>query len=294
MPNTVPSRQVPLVIRDHRRTFEDNLYVYAVVSRRSKGVSVGINLNPDKVCNFDCVYCQVDRKTPPVVRDIDVPRLLQEIEEMLDLVTSGELFAMERFRATPPEMRHLNDLAFSGDGEPTTCPEFLEIVEAVAAIKRRRGLDDVKLVVITNATRFQVPRVQQAFAVLDAHQGEIWAKLEAGTEAYYHEIERTTVPFRRVLDNITEAAKVRPLVIQAMFLRMNDQPPSSEELAAFCDRLNEVLAAGGRIKLVQVYTVARVPAESWVTPLADAEVDAIVARVRARTGLDAEAFYGPG
>ncbi len=294
MADTVTFRLPALVLRDHRRTYEDNLYVYPVVSRRSKGVSVGINLNPDKVCNFDCVYCQVDRKTPPTVRDVEVPRLLQEIENMLDLVQSGELFTTERFRATPPEFRHLNDLAFSGDGEPTTCPEFLEIVKAVAAIRRRRDLDTVKLVLITNATRFHVPRVRAALAILDTNNGEVWAKLEAGTEAYYHEIERTTVPFARVLENITEAATVRPLVIQAMFLRMHDQPPSPEELAAFCDRLNEITAADGRIKLVQVYTVARVPAESWVTPLTDTEVDGIVELVRRRTGLQAEPFYGPG
>src|SRR5215813_8926342 len=84
-----------LVVRDHRRTFEDNLYVYAVVSRRSKGVSIGINLNPDKICNFDCVYCQVDRKTPPLVRDVEVPRLLEELEDMIELVESGGLFEME-------------------------------------------------------------------------------------------------------------------------------------------------------------------------------------------------------
>ena len=72
-------RTIPLIVRDHRRTFEENLYVYAVVSRRSKGVSIGLNLNPDKVCNFDCVYCQVDRTTPPVVRQVDVPRLLAEL-----------------------------------------------------------------------------------------------------------------------------------------------------------------------------------------------------------------------
>src|SRR6516225_4420248 len=140
MAETLSGRKALLVHRDHRRTFEDNLYVYAVVSRRSKGVSIGLNLNPDKVCNFDCVYCQVDRKTPPLVRDVDVPRLLEELEDMLDLVTSGELFEMERFRDTPPEMRRLNDVAFSGDGEPTTCPEFLQIVEAVAAIKEQRAL----------------------------------------------------------------------------------------------------------------------------------------------------------
>src|SRR5438132_8734203 len=105
------------VFQDHRRSFADNRYVYAVVSRRSKGVSIGINLNPDKICNFDCVYCQVDRKTPPIVRDVDVARLLHELEDMLDLVASGELFDMDRFAGTPPVLRRLNDIAFSGDGE---------------------------------------------------------------------------------------------------------------------------------------------------------------------------------
>jgi wyosine [tRNA(Phe)-imidazoG37] synthetase (radical SAM superfamily) len=285
--------RVNLIVRDHRRTFEDNLYVYAVVSRRSKGVSIGVNLNPDKVCNFDCVYCQVDRKTPPVVREVDVPRLLEELEDMMELVRSGGLFEIERFRDTPTALRRLNDIAFSGDGEPTTCPEFLEIVEAVAAIKKRFGLDAVKMVLITNATMFHRPGVQQGLQVLDANNGQIWAKLEAGTEAYYQEVDRTTIPFQRILENISQAAIVRPLVIQAMFLRMHDQPPSAEELEAFCQRLNEIIRAGGRITLVQVYTVARVPAESWVTPLTDAEVDAIVDLVRRRTGLVAEAYYGP-
>jgi wyosine [tRNA(Phe)-imidazoG37] synthetase (radical SAM superfamily) len=286
------ARQPLLVHRDHRRTFAENLYVYAVVSRRSKGVSIGLNLNPDKLCNFDCVYCQVDRKTPPVVRDVDVSRLMEELEDMFDLVTTGGLFEVERFRQTPPALRRLNDIAFSGDGEPTTCPEFLDIVQRVAEVKRRRNLD-CKLVLITNASYFHNPRVRQALEVLDANRGEVWAKLEAGTEDYYRRVDRTSVPFQQVLANITEAAQVRPLVIQALFLKMYGAPPPAEELEAFCDRLNDVTRAGGRITLVQVYTVARVPAESYVTPLADAAVDQIVELVRRRTGLAAEPFYGP-
>jgi len=282
------------VHRDHRRNFAENRYVYAVVSRRSKGVSIGVNLNPDKVCNFDCVYCQVERKTPPVVRDVDEVRLLDELDEMLDLVTTGRLFEHERFRQTPPALRRLNDVAFSGDGEPTTCPRFLEIVRAVPELKRRRGLDEVNLVLITNATMFHRPPVREALAVLDANNGEIWAKLEAGTQAYYQQIDRTTIPLRRVLDNIAEAARIRPIVIQALFLRLHGNPPPAAELEAFCERLNEVLQAGGRIQLVQVYTVARVPAETFVDSLSNAEVDAIVDLVRQRTGLAAEPFYGPG
>jgi wyosine [tRNA(Phe)-imidazoG37] synthetase (radical SAM superfamily) len=286
--------QTLFVHRDHRRNFAENLYVYAVVSRRSKGVSIGVNLNPDKVCNFDCVYCQVDRKTPPVVREVDEARLLEELDEMLDLVTTKRLFEHERFRQTPPPLRRLNDIAFSGDGEPTTCPRFPEIVRTVAELKRRRGLDEVKLVLITNATMFHRPAVREALAELDANNGEVWAKLEAGTEEYYRQIDRTTIPFRRVLDNITEAAQARPIIVQALFLRLHGAPPPAEELEAFCDRLNEVLKAGGKIKLVQVYTVARVPAETYVDSLTTEEVDAIVATVQNRTGLPAEPFYGPG
>jgi wyosine [tRNA(Phe)-imidazoG37] synthetase (radical SAM superfamily) len=279
------------VVRDHRRDFADNLYVYAVVSRRSKGVSIGINLNPDKVCNFDCVYCQVDRRTPPVVRVVEVPRLLAELEDMLDRVQSGELFEMDRFHETPPGFRRLNDIAFSGDGEPTTCPEFLPIVQAIAELKKTRGLDAVKLVLITNATRLHHPPVAESLKVLDENNGEIWAKLEAGTDAYYHEIERTTIPLSRVLENITTAAIARPVVIQAMFLKLHGEPPSRPELEAFCDRLNDIIAAGGKFKLVQVYTVAREPAERWVSALGNKEVDAIVEMVRKRTGLLVEPYY---
>ena len=148
------------------------------------------------------------------------------------------------------------------------------------------------MVLITNASMFHRPHVQRGLAILDENNGEIWAKLEAGTDEYYHLVERTPIPFRQILDNITAAARVRPLVIQSLFMRVNGEPPSPAELEAFCDRLNEITAAGGQLKLVQIYTVARRPAESFVAPLTDAEVDAIVALVKERTQLPALAYYG--
>lgn len=280
------------LFRDHRRSFADNVYVYPVLSRRSKGLSIGINLNPDKVCNFDCVYCQVDRTTPGGPRDVDLPRLLEELEAMLDLVASEALYEDDRFRAAPPALRRLNDIAFSGDGEPTTCSEFPEVVQAITDVKVHRKLDDVKLVLITNATQFHKPRVQEGLETLLAHQGEIWAKLDAGTDDYYHLIERTTIPLQRVLENITFAAHMTPLVIQSLFLTLHGQPPSEAELDAYSSHLNAIVKSGGRIKLVQIYTVARRPAESFVGALSNAQVDAIVERTRARTGLTVEGYYG--
>ena len=276
----------------HQRSFEHNRFVYPVVSRRSRGVSIGINLNPDKVCNFDCIYCQVDRVQASETRFVELDAVLAELDEMLRLVTTGELFVTEKFAATPIALRRLNYIAFSGDGEPTTYRNFDEIVARVAEVKRRHALSDVKLVLITNASMFHRPAVERGLATLDANNGEIWAKLEAGTEDYYKLVERTAVPFRRVLDNTTAAARVRPIVIQSLFMRIAGEPPSPHELAAFCERLNEIVAAGGQIRLVQVYTVARRPAEATVAPLSNAEVDAIVEMVRSRTQLPAEAFYG--
>jgi hypothetical protein len=139
---------------------------------------------------------------------------------------------------------------------------------------------------------FHRPHVERGLAILDENNGEIWAKLEAGTDAYYHLIDRTPIPFQQILDNITAAARVRPLVIQSLFMRVNNEPPSPAELKAFCDRLNEITHAGGQLKLVQIYTIARRPTESYVTPLSDAEVDNIVALVRERTALKAVPYYG--
>ncbi len=281
---------------DHARLFERNRFVYPVLSRRSGGISVGVNLNPDKVCNFDCIYCQVDRTRQSETRFVETDALVAELRATLDFVSSGAIYATEKFRSVPPELRRLNDIAFSGDGEPTTYKNFDELMQQCAEIKAAAGLDKlkdgVKMVLITNASMFHRPHVQRGLEILDQNNGEIWAKLDAGTDEYYHLIERTPIPFRQILDNITAAAQVRPLVIQSLFMRVNGEPPTPAELEAFCDRLNEITAAGGTLKLVQIYTIARRPAESYVAPLEDEEVDAIVALVKRRTGLNTIGYYG--
>ncbi len=277
----------------HPRQFAEHRFVYPVVSRRSGGISVGINLNPDKVCNFDCIYCQVERVSHSEVRFVETGPLLEELDRTLQLVTSGAIFDEPQFRSTPKHLRRLNDIALSGDGEPTTYRNFDEIIARCAEVKRRHHLDEVKMVLISNASMFHRPTVRRGLEILDANNGEIWAKLDAGTEEYFRRVDRTKIPLRQVLDNIADAARVRALTIQSLFMRIDGIPPSIDEQQAFCKRLNEIVATGGRIKCVQIYTVARLPAEANVTPLSNAEVDAIVQRVRRETAIDAEAFYGP-
>jgi wyosine [tRNA(Phe)-imidazoG37] synthetase (radical SAM superfamily) len=279
------------LFQSHPRQFENNRYIYPVLSRRAGGISIGVNLNLDKFCNFRCVYCQVDRLEAVEQDTIDVARLTTELEQMIERVTSGRIFAEPQFSATAAPLRRLNDIALSGDGEPTACPNFGEVVAALAELRRRRHLDDVKLVLITNATLLHHERVARALESFDANNGEIWAKLDAGTEAYFQQVARSHVSWQHILQNLCCAAMSRPIVIQSLWMRIKDQPPPTEEVEAYGDRLNAITAAGGQIKLVQIHTVARTPAECWVRPLENAEVDALAERVRRRTGLEVTVAY---
>lgn len=269
--------------------------MYPVISRRSHGLSIGLNVNPTKHCNFNCLYCQVDRREPSTVR-FDLGVAERELRAMLDLVTTGAFAKQPPFASLPAEDRQLRDIALSGDGEPTLLTSFADVVTMVAGVKPA----GVKLLLLTDASGLHRPEVRRGLTVMDEHDGEIWAKLDAGTEAYYRFINRSAVPFTRVLQNLTACAADRPVVIQSLFLKAHGVGPSADEIAAYCDRLNEIVAAGGRIARVQVCTLARKamtvvngqPAWQFVTALSRPEVDAIAAVVRRRTGLPAETFYG--
>jgi len=277
---------------DHPRGWRENAYIYPVISRRSGGLSIGINLNPDTACNFDCVYCQVDRTGTPRIRDVDVSRLGDELSQMIAGATSGALFEDPAFADVPSERRRIRDFAFSGDGEPTTCKYFRECVGLAAKLKHEAALNDAKIVLITDACYLTKPDVVAGLAILDQNNGEIWAKLDAGTEEYYQRVNRPNFPLRHVMENIIAAAQIRPVVIQSLFMRLDGVGPDDAELTAYCDRLNEVTDSGGRMAYVQVYTVARRPAESFVSALSDPEVDHIRDLVGVRTRMRAESYYG--
>lgn len=291
------------VTRDHRRQWRGFTYVYPVVSRRASGVSVGVNLNLDKRCNFRCVYCQVDRRPRPARAarrrgrhvPIDLPLLASELRDALGQVISGRLWREKRFAATPPEMRRLNDIAFSGNGEPTCLPDFDKAVAVAAGVKARLGLGDVKLVVITNAALLDQPQFLRAIPILQQSNGQVWAKLDAGTEKRFRRVNRPRG--RATLDdicrNIAAAARQVPVAIQMLLFAMNGRPPASAELAAYCRRISGMLRAGAQITQVQLHTIARPPAERNVRWLTDDQMDAMADTVRtALPGLDVTVTYG--
>ncbi len=282
--------------RHHPRQFADYQYVYPVVSRRSRGISIGLNVNPDKICNFDCIYCQVDRTTPPTVTRFDLAVAESELREMISLVTSGAIAHRPPFDTVPPELLRLNDIALSGDAEPTTLPNFSETIAMIARVKPAA----TKIVLITDAGGLDRSDVRNGLSIMDAHNGEVWAKLDAGTETYYQLVNRSAIPFERILKNLAGCARERPIVIQTLFMNIRGVGPSDAEISAYSSRLRDIVSASGQIKLVQIYTVARKPmaivdgkpSGEFVAALANSEVDRIADRVRHETGLAVDAYYG--
>jgi wyosine [tRNA(Phe)-imidazoG37] synthetase (radical SAM superfamily) len=258
-----------------------------VISRRSKGLSIGVNLSPDQVCNFNCVYCQVNRSQLAGPPGIDFDVLAGELRDLLS--HRDAIFEESNLRGIPEEMRAVRDIAFSGDGEPTVSPAFPAAAGLVAEMRSQFGLTATKIVLLTNACFLRQPTVIQTLAFLDNHNGEIWAKLDAGTQEYFEQVNGPSHPLTRILDNLLATARVRPIVIQSLFMRIHDQPPPDAEIAAYRDRLRWLLDHGGQVKLVQTYTVARQTAKPYVSKLATDELQSITDAVR-ELGVPVESY----
>ena len=277
-------------VQDHSRQFSDFTFVYPVISRRSRGLSIGVNLNPDKVCNFDCIYCEVDRRLPGKVSQVDLKQMRDELVAMIRFARDGGLAKEPKFNEVPWLTREVKDIAFSGDGEPTMIHNFAECVQVVADVKQQEGLAATKLVLITDAAGLDKADVKRGLALMDAHQGEVWAKLDAGTEAYFRLVNRTSIKFERILKNLLETALVRPIVIQSLFLKVHGEAMPAAELDAYCQRLNDLVGAGGKIKEVHAYTVARPTPEAFATKLSAAELQGIAGIIGEKTGLKVLTF----
>ena len=272
------------------RQFLNNHFVYALISQRARGLSIGVNMNPDRFCNFDCAYCEVNRDMPPGDRTVDLAVLAAELESLLLLVCQAKLRELPYFHTVPEELMVLKEVALSGDGEPTLSSNFEEIVRGVVHIRSRRRFPFFKIVLITNASGLDRPEVRAGLRHLTSDD-EIWAKLDAGTQQYMDKVNRPKdITLRKVLRNILAIARERPVIIQSLFPLISGEEPAAAEIDRYVERLQELKAGGAKISLVQVYSAHRAP--NWPdcghVPLKC--LSRIAQRVREVTGLPAEIF----
>ena len=269
------------------RDFLNNRFVYTVVSARARGLSVGVNMNPDKNCNFDCVYCEVHRNGEERI-ELDVDQMAEELTATLALVRAERLRERPWYRNLPDELLQLRHVALSGDGEPTLSPRFAEALQAVVHVRALGGYP-FKLVLITNGTGLDLPHVLNGLRHF-TRTDEIWIKLDGGTHAYLNRINRSEIPLEKLLSNILLVGRQRPVVIQSLFPSLNGEEPPLEEIEQYAQRLLEVKNGGANISLVQIYSAARPSAGSNCSHLPLRVLSRIAHTVRQSTGLRAEVF----
>ncbi len=258
------------------------IYVYPVVSRRAGGVSVGINLNPNNACNWRCIYCQVPdlkRGGPP---PIDLNWLGNELRDLLNWLYVGDYLD----RHVPPEARRVVDIAFSGNGEPTSAAEFADAVALVGRVLDELVLSEhPRLRLITNGSLLGKPSVQQGIALIGQRGGEVWFKVDAvGSEAMQR-INGIALQPETVLRRLRKCASLCATWVQTCLFALDGKPPSPDDLERYLKLIGNAREALAGVHLYglarpslqpEAHRLAAVPAE-WLENFAQ--------QIRCKTGL---------
>ena len=265
-----------LTTANHSRNSAGLRYVYPVVSRRAGGVSIGINLNPDNACNWRCIYCQVPDLVRGSAPPIDLVLLEKELRGFLHEMQHGDF--MQR---VPPEARRLNDIALSGNGEPTSAREFNDVIELIAKLKPA----DLKLVLITNGSLIRRENVQHGLRRLAQLNGEVWFKLDRASEAGMALVNDTRTTLDTVRQNLATAIACCPNTwLQTCWFALDGVPPGKQEEDDYLDFLAGVLRDNIRPQGVLLYGLARPSLQAEaprLSALPHAQLEQFAQRIRA-------------
>ncbi len=249
-----------LTPEDHNRDVSGLTYIYPVVSRRAGGVSIGINLNVNNACNWRCVYCQVPDLKRGTPDKIDLALLEKELRKFLNQLLHGDF--MERYVAEGD--RHLKDIAFSGNGEPTSAKEFPQVITLVEKVLNDfKLLDDehpiikdqpIKVRLITNGSLMEKDSVLNSVGHLAKVHGEVWFKVDGGTTEDVARVNDVNINITSVIKRLKACAAACPTFVQTCMFGLDGKPPSESHISAYIELLAEVK---NDIKGVHLYGLAR-------------------------------------
>ena len=275
----------PLNTTDHRRDIAGMTYVYPVVSRRAGGVSVGVNLNPNNACNWRCIYCQVPNLTRGTAPTIDLAKLESELRALLRDIVHGNF--MQDY--VPEDARRLNDIALSGNGEPTSAKAFEQVIDLIGRLMAEfELLGTIKLVLITNGSLIGRPNVQRGLAHMAQLGGEVWFKIDSATREGIRRINGSEQSPAKTLKNLSTASRLCPTWVQTCMFALDGESPSGSERKAYLELLKQALDTGAALRGVLLYGLARPsmqPEASRLSPLPKDWLEGFAAEIR-RLGLE--------
>lgn len=181
--------------------------VYGPIRSRRLGVSLGVNLMPlhDKLCSFNCIYCECGWNTP-----VQHPVLPTRAEVATAL--EAKLQDLQREAVTP------DVITFSGNGEPTLHPDFEGIITDTCAL-RDRYFPSAKVSVLSNSTQLFREDVVRALLQVDNRI----LKLDSAIDATMRAIDKPVNPQLTVAEIMRRIAVFNGrFTLQTCFLRSSD------------------------------------------------------------------------
>jgi len=224
-------------------TFLFDKIIFGPVKSRRLGVSLGINLLPNrkKVCNFNCIYCECGWS--------------QSVEsEGGYLPSRNEVY--EALASRLQEMKVKNHkpdvITFAGNGEPTLHPDFSGIIDDSLKL-RNNFFPEAKIAVLSNSTTIANPKVREALLKVDMNILKLDSAFDLTVSI--HNQPRVNIRVEELIENLRKFNG--RLIIQTLFLRgsfngktIDNTTP--EEISAWLEALVKI-----KPEEVMIYTFSR-------------------------------------
>jgi wyosine [tRNA(Phe)-imidazoG37] synthetase (radical SAM superfamily) len=233
---------------DHDRNIFDSKYVYPVVSRRAGGLSLGVNLNTNNACNWQCIYCEIPNLSRGGPEPIEVELLKDELNFWIDQIINSNFLKENTSPGTT-----FADVALSGNGEPTAAPEFLDVLEIIiASLKEHKLIDKIPVRLITNGSF--ISKKKDCLNIFNRYHGEIWFKIDAADKDSIKLINQVNLDPNSMINNLKKCAEACQTVIQTCLLKINHQVPTND----FLKNYSKLIKPYERlIKKIDLYSLAR-------------------------------------
>jgi len=246
--------------------------IYGPVRSRRLGWSLGLNISPIsyKFCSFNCVYCQYGWTT---ICTLDTTDRLEDFPTPDDFEKALESALLEH------EGEEIDNITFSGNGEPTLHPKFEELVDI--AKKLREGyFPKAKLGVLSNSSTVDMKKVHRALTKLDFRI----MKLDAGALETFKKINRPCpeVNYGTILNGLKSIENV---TLQTMFVDGKLQNIGEREVKEWVERVGEIKPVKA-----QIYSLHRPPAASSLREVTAEKLGEIAAQTEKAAGVTVEAI----
>lgn len=217
-------------------------FIFGPVISRRLGRSLGIDLFANKICNLNCIYCELGVTSIPVSQRgnySDTQAIIEEINS---------------FCADAHRMTDVDVLTVTAKGEPTL---HLGLGEILRHIKQQT---DKQVAVLTNGTTLMDDNIRQELTVADI----VIPSLDSARMETFLRIDRPCpgIDLQRVIQGLTLFSHEYPGKLWLEILLAQGINDTQEDVKALVSAIKPM-----RLDRIQLNTVVRPPAEFFARPV---------------------------